>query len=372
MSDDSYDVLIIGAGPAGSTAAIILSQLERRVALIDRPAAAPDAPNLVWISVKTEGLLAELKIPAKSVLSEPFADVELVSGDFGKRAAPKFGSVAGYLVDRTRFASTLREAAIKRGVSFCENSGVIDIRLNESSVELGMADNEVLKGKLLIVASGSGSELLERVGFAQHPGDSPIWTAQVESPLTGAARPASAHVAVVLGLDGGGSFGLCCISKGAVAISINWRGEPENIIARLTTLCRAAFESGVVPVDLSEHVATVRPSRSPAAAALDLDTHVAKHTLVIGDAGGFVSAASNEGIYPAMWSAKLASKAVDTALKTTLSQDELMTFDSIWRMEMADHLRSPHTDIRFLLPLVFSNQPMADRMGAAFFFGENI
>jgi hypothetical protein len=49
-----------------------------------------------------------------------------------------------------------------------------------------------------------------------------------------------------------------------------------------------------------------------------------------------------------------------------------MSFDSLWRMQMADHLRSPHTDIRFLLPLIFSNQPMADRMGAAFFFGENI
>ena len=49
-----------------------------------------------------------------------------------------------------------------------------------------------------------------------------------------------------------------------------------------------------------------------------------------------------------------------------------MTFDTTWRMEMVDYLRSPHTDVRFLIPLVFTNQPMADRMGAAFFFGENI
>ena len=138
------------------------------------------------------------------------------------------------------------------------------------------------------------------------------------------------------------------------------------------TIVRLAHEKNVVPIDLSVRAAAAPVLRSPAAAALDMDTHVAKHTLLIGDAGGFISAASNEGIYPAMWSARLAAKAAHSALKSTYSQDELMTFDSLWRMEMADHLRSPHTDIRFLLPLIFSNQPMADRMGAAFFCGDNI
>ena len=133
-----------------------------------------------------------------------------------------------------------------------------------------------------------------------------------------------------------------------------------------------AHEHNVIPVDLSKQAAKAKVFRSPAAAALDMESHVAKHTLLIGDAGGFLSAASNEGIYPAMWSARLAAQVVDQALDSRFSQDELMSFDSTWRMEMADYLRSPHTDVRFLLPLIFSNQPMADRMAAAFFFGDNI
>ena len=39
---------------------------------------------------------------------------------------------------------------------------------------------------------------------------------------------------------------------------------------------------------------------------------------------------------------------------------------------MADFLRPPNTDLKLLLPLIFTNQPMADRMAAAFFGGENI
>jgi flavin-dependent dehydrogenase len=73
-----------------------------------------------------------------------------------------------------------------------------------------------------------------------------------------------------------------------------------------------------------------------------------------------------------MWSAQIAAEVLDAALNSPQSQDELMSFEQKWRTTMADYLRSPNTDIQFLLPLIFSNQPMADRMGAAFFSGENI
>jgi hypothetical protein len=39
---------------------------------------------------------------------------------------------------------------------------------------------------------------------------------------------------------------------------------------------------------------------------------------------------------------------------------------------MAEYLRRPNADAHFLLPLIFSNQQMADRMAAAFWRGENI
>jgi flavin-dependent dehydrogenase len=128
----------------------------------------------------------------------------------------------------------------------------------------------------------------------------------------------------------------------------------------------------VLPLDVSQEAARAKVTQSPASAALDMDTHVGKHSLLIGDAGGFISAASNEGIYPAMWSAQIAVEVIDSALKSPQSQDELMSFETKWRTTMADYLRSPNTDIQFLLPLIFSNQPIADRMGAAFFSGENI
>ena len=198
-----------------------------------------------------------------------------------------------------------------------------------------------------------------------------MWTAQVdghlESPIDGEPR-----VVIVLGMDKLGSFGVCCQSDQRISVSINWLGEQGDAITSLIALCKQAFQHEVLPVDLAAQATRAELVRSPASLALDLDTHVGKHALVFGDAGGFVSAASNEGIFPAMWSAQIASEVLVAALSSPQSQDELMGFDAAWRMKMADYLRSPNTDHQFLLPLIFSNQPMADRMGAAFFSGENI
>jgi halogenation protein CepH len=368
---DQYDVAIVGAGPAGSTAAIILASQGHRVIVLDREKFPRPVPCAGWVSAKAKSALGELHAEAADLLDRPFTDVSFYNLDFTKKAKPRFKDVVGYIIDRGQFDNLMIKTAVRQGATFQQQAQVKDLRLRESSVDLSLADGANVTSRLLILASGRNTELLDRIGFARRVGESPIWSAQVEGAIPVELSP-DPTVIVVLGLDGGNSFGLCTSMGKHLVINVNWRGEPDHVLPQLARLCRTAYEKKIVPVDLSPKAESARVLRSPAAAALDMDTHVAKHTLLVGDAGGFISSASNEGIYPAIWSAKLAAKAVNSALKSTYSQDELMAFDSLWRMEMADHLRSPHTDIRFLLPLIFSNQPMADRMGAAFFSGENI
>ncbi len=368
MGEDVYDVAVIGAGPAGATAAIALGRKGYQVALIDRASFPRSVPCGGWLSAKAETLVGELAPAAKKLLGT-FNDVTLFSADLSKSAKPKFESSAGFVVDRAEFDNALTKAAVQHGATLHEASAVTDIRLRERSVTLTLANQKQVSSRLLLLASGRGSELLDRIGFPRHVGGNPLWTAQAEAKV---AHDGETRVGVVLGLDGGGSFGLFCTTNDRTLVSVNWGGSQERTIPLLVALCKAAYQQGAVPVDLSKQASSAALIRSPASAALDMDSHVGKHTLLVGDAGGFISAASNEGIYPAMWSAKIAAQALDAALQSEVSQDELMTFDSLWRTQMADHLRSPHADIRFLLPLIFQNQPMADRMGAAFFFGENL
>jgi flavin-dependent dehydrogenase len=372
MSGDMMDVVIVGAGPAGVTAAVFLARKGRQVVLVDRERFPRQTASAAWLNARGKPLLGELGVPADPLLSQAFCEVTFYRADFSQTARPTFKEAPGYLIDRTEFANALVAAATAAGVTFMQGCEVTDVRIKESSVLVELPGGRSLNGRLLLLASGRGSPLLDRVGFRGSAGELPIWTAQVDAELTPAPTPREPRFGIVLGLNRAGSFGLCSVSSRRVSVVVNWLGKGGEAISVLVDLCRRAFENKVVPLDLSTEASKAQPIASPAAAALDMESHVGKHTLAIGDAGGFVSAASNEGIYPAMWSGQIAAEVVDKALRSVHSQDELMTFDSMWRMQMADYLRSPHTDVQFLLPLIFTNQPMADRMGAAFFSGENI
>lgn len=372
MSDEPYDVTVIGAGPAGATAAILLAKKDRRVLLVDKETFPRDAICAGWLNVRCVPLLRELGVPVKALLSYLFHDVAFYRPDFSQSTKPTFEDAPGYLIDRTQFDDALVAAAVEQDATVIQGCQAVNVQLKEASVLVGLTDGRSIESKLLVLATGRRSPLVERAGIAPSEETPPVWTAQVAKALSGDARPPHAQVGVILGLDPQGSFGLCCASPAWLSVGVCWYGEPQQTKPVLLDLCRRAFKHNIVPLDLSSQVEAADMISSPASAALDMDSHVGKHTLVIGDAGGFVSAASNEGIYPAMWSAQIAVEVIDKALQSVHSQDELMTFDSVWRMQMADYLRSPHTDIRFLLPLIFTNQPMADRMGAAFFSGENI
>jgi flavin-dependent dehydrogenase len=372
MSTDLYDVAIVGAGPAGTTAAIMLAQEERRVVLIDRNT-FPRKPILLgWLNARVASLLAQLGVAAKPLLGQRIKEVKFHAADFSKSANPQFEGSPGYVIDRVALDNALVACAVDSGVTLMEGCEASAVDLKESSAIVKLRDGRGVEGKLLILASGRGSALVERAGFPRVSSAHLVWTAQVDAPLKPGSGPSSARIGVVLGLDKGGSFGLFCVSKSRVCVAMNWTHGPDNAVPALVNLCQAAYSHKALPVDLTAAAAAAEPLPSPASVALDLESHVGKHTLLIGDAGGFVSAISNEGIFPAMWSAQIAAGVAQTALRSVHSQDALMTFDSQWRIEMADYLRPPNTDNQFLLPLIFSNQPMADRMGAAFFSGDNI
>lgn len=369
---EGCDVAVVGAGPAGATAALRLAALGHQVCLIDRESVARKQPGLAWLNSRITETLAQWKVPVKSILDRPFSDVIFFNADFSKTAKPAFKDPAGYLVERAALVSTITEAARKAGATLHAGAGVLRVRLRESEVQLELENGTAMQSRLLVLATGHRGELFEQAGFSRATASGVAWSAQVDRELSKSAGIAEPRVVVVLGLDRRGGFVIFCMTSDRISATVNWFGDREGASAALKNACSLAFAKKAVPVDLSDGATAAPLVRNPVAAALDMDTHVSKHCVLIGDAGGFIAAASQEGLYPAIWSADIAAGVIDEALRSRHSQDVLKTFDTVWRMKMADYLRSPNTDPQFLVPLVFSNQPMADRMAAAFFSGENI
>ncbi len=98
---------------------------------------------------------------------------------------------------------------------------------------------------------------------------------------------------------------------------------------------------------------------------------VANRTLLIGPAGGFFSA-TGEDLYPNCWSALYAAEIIKKALKEIHLQDALQPYRQRWRTTLGDYLRGPQQNLRFLLPLVYRNQVMTNRLAEAILLGKSL
>jgi hypothetical protein len=108
----------------------------------------------------------------------------------------------------------------------------------------------------------------------------------------------------------------------------------------------------------------------PLAGALAQDG-VANRTLLFGPAGGFYSACA-EDIYPCCWSALFAVDSARKALRERFIQDALQEYRNQWGASLGDYLRGPQQNLRFLLPMVYRNQTMTDRLAEAILTGESV
>ena len=98
---------------------------------------------------------------------------------------------------------------------------------------------------------------------------------------------------------------------------------------------------------------------------------VANRTLLVGPAGGFYSA-TGEDLYPNCWSALFAADTIKKALKERHLQDALQPYRQNWRTTLGDYLRGPQQNLRFLLPLVYRNQVMTQRLAESILLGKSL
>jgi flavin-dependent dehydrogenase len=366
----SFDAVIVGAGAAGAAAGASLARRGFQVALVDRDRFPRGDTGIGWVGARAATLLAEFGVDPKPLLDHAINQVRFFDSDLGKTALPQRCDALGYVIDRSAFEQALIEAAAEAGAALHPECDVTRVEAREDEVELHIAGREPICGRIVVLASGRQSRLARKLGLAAHPPTGALWAAYLDAACDQDAKDVHA-VNIILGLTRDGGFGVTVASGKRLMAAAYVPGSRETALTWLSRTCKALAAKGILPSALENKMDRAVVG-APWPAALDMESHVGKHTLVIGEAGGFVAATSLEGLVPGMWSAKIAAEVIEAALRGPRSQDELMTFDTRWRLEMADYLRLPNTDVQFLVPLVFSNQPMADRMAAAFFLGENI
>jgi geranylgeranyl reductase family protein len=289
--DHPFDVVVIGAGPAGSSAALAAAKAGARTLILDRagfPRYKTCGGGLIGLTLGS--LPADLDVPVRQeVFSASFS--HLGRAVRARRSAVRLLS----LVDRADFDQALLDRAIKAGAFAQLGTTVTGLVPEPDGVRLETSAG-VIRARYVIGADGSASRVARQVGVELDQVDLGL---EVELD----AGAAASRWAGRIHLDWGpvpGSYAWV-FPKGEILTVgvISRKGTPEQTRAYLASFVAQQGLEDAETVRESGHLTRCRSRASPLGRG---------RILVCGDAAGLLEPWTREGISFAVRSGALAGR----------------------------------------------------------------
>ncbi len=319
------DVLIVGAGPAGATAALLLARAGVRVRLLDRsrfprPKLCGDTLNpgaltvLARLGVADDVLAASLPLEGMTV-SGPGGAV--VTGRYGR-------GIAGAALPRSEFDMLLLRRALAAGASLEEGSNVLGALVDDAAglcvrgvTAVGHTGGRLeLRAPITIAADGRRSRIAFGLGLAWHPVRPRRWAIGTYfEGVRGMGSVGEMHVRPghYLGIAPlpGGLANVCLVVPEAIA-----RGGPSTRTRPGPTLRAGGWGAALLDraiagePALRDRFAGARALSPPTVLgplAVDGARRVPRGLLVAGDAAGFIDPMTGDGMRFALRGGELAA-----------------------------------------------------------------
>ena len=285
-----YDVIVVGAGPAGSTTAYRLARAGARVCLVDRARFPRDKPCGGGLTLRA---VRELPFSVEPVIEDRVHTLEL-GLRYGRRWSRRAEESLVLMTQRRRLDAFLAGRAAGAGAEFRDGAKVT-VADPAGAV---MIEGERLEADVVVGADGANGVTARAVGLPAHEHgvalEGNVGYAYVSRERFGG------RAVVELGAVPGGYAWV--FPKGDhVNVGVGgWQSEGPRLRERLRELC-AAFEIDEADVrDLRGHRLPMRgASRRPSEGRV----------LLVGDAAGLVDPLSGDGMYEAFVSGRLAAEA---------------------------------------------------------------
>jgi geranylgeranyl reductase family protein len=291
------EVVVIGAGPAGSTAAREIAQRGHEVLLLDRAKFPRDKPCGGGVTVRCAALLPFSIDP----VVEHVVTGAILEAPGGKRTTRDAGRVLTYLTQRRHLDAFLVERAQERGVEFRDGQAVRRVLPTPAGYEVQTADGTSIRTRTLIGADGANGVVATFLGFEKARESAVALEANLACP-DGIPDWLQGRVALSLGLLPGGYGWL--FPKGD-HINVGVGGWKAVVGSRLRETLDAYTRShGWEPSQLTNlrgHHLPMQRAGMPIASG---------GAALIGDAAGLVDPLSGEGIYAALASGIAVAPAV--------------------------------------------------------------
>jgi geranylgeranyl reductase family protein len=304
----SVDVVVIGAGPAGSTAALVLARGGARVAIVDKTTFPRDKACGDLIGPRGVRLLDELGVAVPGAQAVGDMDVVGPTGRKVRLPARAGRCYPGYAfaIPRARFDAQLREAALDAGAVGVDGRFVA---LADGGIVL--AGGQRLPADAVIGADGATSLVADAAGLVSR--DRVLWGFAVRSYVaTSVERPVIAlwNDAPRRGFPG---YGWLFPSPGGAAnIGLGLGMGCDRTRAARAARSLDDFVVHLQRVGVLDAAVTVDGRRLGGWLKMGIVGTEPAHrrVLLVGDAAGLVNPLQGEGIAQAMESGQAAAMAI--------------------------------------------------------------
>lgn len=315
ITQTAWDILVVGAGPAGSRAAAVASSKGGAVLLIDAKSRIGEQPHCgecVQTSVFDEFNLDRSSWIQPVERMDTFVldwdvpqDGSSVS-DFGQ--APKIEKTAeapmeGVSIDRVRFDRDLARSAASCGATVMSSSRFVK-RENDTWIVRCGADEVPLRPRIVVAADGARSRVAAEMGMEPPELATGL---QVEVPMPAPIRAMS----IFLSRAFYGGYGWLIPKGNAANVGIGIIPRPKTNLRRLLHVFVELLSGlGMIgPGRLATYAGMIPGSGMRATLTQD-------NVVLCGDAGGFTDPLTGAGIAQAVASGSQAGEAAAAAVKT--------------------------------------------------------
>jgi geranylgeranyl reductase family protein len=337
MLNTSYEVLVVGGGPAGATAAYQLARQGIAAAILDKqpfPHTKACGGGLTYRLVRR---FPELEDQLAPYVLKPIDTIHFYAPDFSS-IRYTYDEPLVLMIRRHDFDAMLIERCKQAGVKVVTPARVVDVNIAEKHVDMCTSSGETFRAKAVIGADGVNSVVARSVGLRKKWQRHQLMSSVVaECPIEPQTFKAAETITILFGFRGLGYGWL--FPKGEL-LNVGIAGMlSENKNTRMMTI----FEEFIQTLKTREILPSAFEPGDIRGGLIPIKGIMPKtqtnRVLLCGDAAGFVNAVTGEGIYYAMVSGELAAKSIAAALRTgDMSERTLRSYQMAWQQELGEEI----------------------------------
>ena len=366
-----YEVAVVGAGPAGSTAAKFLSEKGLKVLLVDKSKFPRDKPCGGGLPYRVLNRFNYLK--NKDLIDSYSCRGVSYSPSLKYKATFKKNTPFVAMVLREKFDMGLVQLAIDGGTEFIDGRAVKDVKISKEKAKIILDDKTEIDSEIVVGADGVWSVVAKKTGLSppkKYLGFCILNEYDVGEDTINNYFGEEKTCHIHLKFQGIIGYGWVFPKKQHINIGIG-KFSPDARISKtkmdLLTIYRNYIKvlkrTKIIPKNLE-----IGRCKGGSLHFGPLEKTYADRALLCGDAGGFLNPLTGEGIYYAMSSGEIAAGVIIKALEVgDTSENFLSKYQENWKKDFGKDIESLHGsarkiggDLEKLVRLASKNKKLAD------------